>query len=1134
MRSRGRRRIWIIALLVGLYAAVGYLALPPLVRPQLEDRLSRELGRRVAIGAVRIDPFALSIALDRVQILDAEGSEPFAGWRRLYLNIDPLQSFRGDWVVGQAVLVDFRGALEFDENGGSNVSDLLERFARERDQPEVREPAAKPGFLSRPWRISRLRVAGARVDLIDRSRREQFRTLIGPVDFTLVEFRTAGGQGAPYRFEARTESGELLQWTGSLTARPFASAGEWRIENLLLSKYAPYFDDRFNLLLTSGKLSMSGGYDVSLASEGRRILVSDGRAELTKLNLLERATGQPWLDVNGAEIAGISADLLARRVSLGSVQVNGGRLAVRRDASGALNLLALGAVPDGQTTAAQPSATEPPAPAWIEVNASEVALRDFTVHWQDATVPKPVELELTGLNARLKDFTLAPGATTPIELTFGIKPQGTGRANGRIGFRPLQTELELELAWMPLPPLSAYLERVAPVRVTRGGVSVRGQVGLSFEDGTPHTTFYGGGRFEEVAFTGFVHDEPLAGFSHLALNDLAITTSPRLGFSLGAVTLSAPYAHMIVDRDGILNLAPLWRADAASAMADRLRASARAAEVPSFELEIARLAIEGGEVVFEDRSFDPQVQMAVSQIGGVLRDVSSLNPARGDLQLRGFVDGGDPLLLKGRFNPLVPEPFADLVFEADGIDLGPLEPYLARYAGHALEGGDVSVEGQLKLVEQQLDLRSTVTLHELTLGPQTESPHAIDLPVALAVSLLKDASGKLVLELPVEGNLQDPQFSVSRTMGQTVTSLLARAATSPFAMIGSEFGGGGEDLRFHRFPLGDTTPTPDSLERLAVMRRALAARPALQLVLEASYDPGERYELKRRELDRLIRQRVWDRLRAEDANLPPVDELLISSGNRANAIIELFYEKFAGVRAPWRRGGEVSRAEATTAAAAAAEVRPPPGTNEAAAPPMPRLDEPERPAAVASSTAAPREMTETLEAAAPERAEPEAEEERPGLVRRAWNLATLKGLRDRWWGDDEEEPEEQTQPETAAQPAPPDPAPPPPALAAAAPRTGAASATGHESRQAVAPSVDSPQTKPADVPLDVSVSEMEQRLIDSMDVGEEALVRLAEARAERVKQILTENEGVAPERVQIAKIDPKANANGARVTLELR
>ena len=53
-----------------------------------------------------------------------------------------------------------------------------------------------------------------------------------------------------------------------------------------------------------------------------------------------------------------------------------------------------------------------------------------------------------------------------------------------------------------------------------------------------------------------------------------------------------------------------------------------------------------------------------------------------------------------------------------------------------------------------------VVIDQLTLGDRVESPQATKLPVGLAVTLLRDHEGKINLDIPVTGRIDDPEFSV--------------------------------------------------------------------------------------------------------------------------------------------------------------------------------------------------------------------------------------------------------------------------------------------------------------------------------------------------------------------------------------
>ena len=70
-----------------------------------------------------------------------------------------------------------------------------------------------------------------------------------------------------------------------------------------------------------------------------------------------------------------------------------------------------------------------------------------------------------------------------------------------------------------------------------------------------------------------------------------------------------------------------------------------------------------------------------------------------------------------------------------------------------------------------------------------DSPTATSLPVKLAVALLKDRNGEIHLDIPVTGSIDDPQFSIWSIIWQIIGNLITKAVTSPFALLGSMFGG---------------------------------------------------------------------------------------------------------------------------------------------------------------------------------------------------------------------------------------------------------------------------------------------------------------------------------------------------------
>jgi hypothetical protein len=129
----------------------------------------------------------------------------------------------------------------------------------------------------------------------------------------------------------------------------------------------------------------------------------------------------------------------------------------------------------------------------------------------------------------------------------------------------------------------------------------------------------------------------------------------------------------------------------------------------------------------------------------------------------------------------------------------------------------------------------------------------VHLPLKLAVALLKDRNGVIDIDLPMSGSLDDPQFRMGPLIWKAFVGLLTKAATAPFALLGSLFGGG-EEMNLIEFDAGTSALDAAANERLASIAKALTERPALQLEVPTTYSPDlDSAAIARRKLDGLLR-----------------------------------------------------------------------------------------------------------------------------------------------------------------------------------------------------------------------------------------------------------------------------------------
>jgi hypothetical protein len=205
-----------------------------------------------------------------------------------------------------------------------------------------------------------------------------------------------------------------------------------------------------------------------------------------------------------------------------------------------------------------------------------------------------------------------------------------------------------------------------------------------------------------------------------------------------------------------------------------------------------------------------------------------------------------------------------------------------------IEKGKLSAQASYKIENQQLTAENEVRLDQLTFGEKVDSPSATKLPVMLAVALLRDNQGRITINLPVSGSLSDPQFSVSSIILKVFANIITKAVTSPFALLGSLFDGGGEELAYLEFHPGSTTLTPEATEKLDSLAKALKERASLQLDITGRVDVKSDTEGVRREmLESRLREAKWRELGRKNRGIK-AESLTLTADERHKFLQSLY------------------------------------------------------------------------------------------------------------------------------------------------------------------------------------------------------------------------------------------------------
>lgn len=635
---------------------------------------------------------------------------------------------------------------------------------------------------------------------------------------------------------------------------------------------------------------------------------------------------RPMASLQQLELQGLAVDLDRRRVSLRSLRLGQPQIDLLRHADGTLNLQQWLAEGPGEAAtsglpqagvASAPGHTEAAAPSAWQLELAELALTGGQVAWRDeAPAAGSVQLELSSLRLGAKGLQWPAVPSRPLKLQ-GAAQLGAARAdgsvdrgalarlewNGQLGMAPVAWRGSAKVERFPVHAVAPYFGAQWPVEILRAEAGWTGDLSLALGPQGPSVQASGDARLTDLrlqarrgATAPAAPDDTgaeLLAWQSLALDKVKLDLQPggRPQVDIGQVVLADFFAKLLITEQGRLNLTDLapppegasagatpaaagsgaTAAPAAPAVQQAQAVAAAASGPPGpvpeaggwpLDLAVGGVELRGGRVDFTDRFIRPHYSADLSRLEGRLGPFRSGAAEPATLALTGRVAGTALLDVRGSLNPMARPLALDVQARATDLELAPLSPYAAKYAGYAIERGKLSMDVSYRIQpDGQLQARNQIVLNQLTFGDKVESPTATKLPVLLAVSLLKDRHGVIDLDLPIGGSINDPEFSVGGVIVKVILNLLTKALMAPFSLFS---GGDSTDLSQVPFVPGTATLAPAALPALDKVAQALQDRPALKMTVTGLSDPqAEAEAIRSAQLEaRLQTERRQERVRA--------------------------------------------------------------------------------------------------------------------------------------------------------------------------------------------------------------------------------------------------------------------------------
>jgi uncharacterized protein involved in outer membrane biogenesis len=868
-----------------VYTLAGFYFVPWLVEKIATDSVRDTYGVELSIDRVAFNPFTLSLEIDGLAMPDPDGT-PFASVEHILVNLQLSSLFRFAATFAEVRLDTPEVFLARDNNGGMNTS-FLAASNDTQAAPET-EASGMPRVIVQQFTINE-----AALHWDDAVPPQPVATTLGPVNVSVQNLNTLPQREGQQEVVITTETTGTLSWSGSLQLNPLNSVGRASVKGSHMPLMSAYIRDQFGFEIVQGEADVSLDYAVS-SEPGSDLTAAIDNFNFSLDDVLVRTygattpAGEPndrdVLAVPRFSIVGAALRWPEQTIAVEEIVLADTVLSIYRGADGELNIVPKSDPADEADEPAQ--ATDDS--GWL-VELDRFAVENMSIGLVDESVEPAGDLGINNLQLTIEDITTEPGARFPTEASIDGRNGGDIQVAGQIGVLPEPVvELDLVASRLAVAVVHPYIKPLADVNLDTGLLGIDAEL----TSGPDDVLAFAG----DVSITDFLITETDEG-SRLGSWDALIFE--RVDFSLDDSTLEIsevrferPYADVFVAEDGSVNLGriapgeqvPVDDGEESKAENPPVEASDDQATGSEFDVTVGRVVVVDAAADFADFSLPLPFEAGIAELNGELTTIATNSAEPSEVSMEGKVDEYGLLRVTGSLTPLEVARNTDINLRFQNVEIPKFSAYTIAFAGREIASGKLDLDLGYVLQEGELAGENKIVMRDFVLGEKVEHPDAMSLPLGLAVGLLKGPDGTIDIDLPVRGNVDDPEFSYGRVVGEALVNLVLKIVASPFNLLANLVGVEAEELDHISFFAGRSDLTPPEEERIAKLAEALSLRPELVLEVRAVIDPeADGLAIRETALDELIESQI------EATDDDSADDAMYAE-QRADVIEDLYVE----------------------------------------------------------------------------------------------------------------------------------------------------------------------------------------------------------------------------------------------------
>lgn len=429
------------------------------------------------------------------------------------------------------------------------------------------------------------------------------------------------------------------------------------------------------------------------------------------------------------------------------------------------------------------SSVEDTTPSPWRVSLHKIRLADGSIHYAD--LQKNSHLGFNHLNLHVPDFAFGGRERTGADLSVALAEGGTLTANGNYDSESKEFDISLKLEQLALNQALPYMANRAYIEEIRGHVDL---------DATAH------GNLNHILDMTISAKSDIVGADIIDNEQQSVASIRRSNVEIERIVIAQQlYDIRSITIDGLMAGYELFAdstntisrllmpqiVDSATAMIDTVAGSDTIeSNLPPMKLHVGHLLLHNSSFTYADHTLPTEFLFPVTDIR--IESHNLTTSGGGNARISATLPNGGAANVEWNGSIADWKQRQLLQINIRNLHLTDFNPYMTAYFGMPFSEGVFSLSSTNTIGSSQLDGKNKIDIYKPTLGAKQKGVKPrLKLPVKAALYVLKDKDGKVLLEVPVSGNIDNPEFKYMKMVWKTLGNLIVKVATSPMRLFGS-------------------------------------------------------------------------------------------------------------------------------------------------------------------------------------------------------------------------------------------------------------------------------------------------------------------------------------------------------------